>query len=115
MRTNIDIDDQVLEAAMQSGAYKTKKEVVEAGLRLIARQAAYREILKWEGKLQWDGDDPDDGHDGHDGHDRGDVADGSGKRTARAATTVPQTGQDLNPAMAPQVQEPARKRRHAGR
>lgn len=57
MRTNIDIDDAVLAAAMQSGAYKTKKEVVEAGLRLVARQAAYREILRWEGKLHWDGDD----------------------------------------------------------
>ncbi len=57
MRTNIDIDDAVLAAAMQSGAYKTKKDVVEAGLRLVARQAAYREILRWEGKLHWDGDD----------------------------------------------------------
>jgi hypothetical protein len=56
MRTNIDIDDDVLAAAMQSGAYKTKKEAVEAGLRLIARQEAYREILKWRGKLHWDGE-----------------------------------------------------------
>jgi hypothetical protein len=57
MRTNIDIDDAVMAAAMQSGHYKTKKDAVEAGLRLVARQAAYREILRWEGKLHWDGDD----------------------------------------------------------
>lgn len=57
MRTNIDIDDDVLDAAMKAGAFKTKKDAVEAGLRLIARQAAYREILKWEGRLRWDGDD----------------------------------------------------------
>ena len=56
MRTNIDIDDQVLAAAMKSGAYKTKKEVVEAGLRLIARQAVYRDLLALQGKLHWDGD-----------------------------------------------------------
>jgi len=57
MRTNIDIDDATLEAAMRAGPYKTKKEAVDAGLKLLARQAAYREILKWEGKLHWDGDD----------------------------------------------------------
>ena len=95
MRTNIDIDDQVLAAAMQSGAYKTKKEVVEAGLRLIARQAAYREILKWEGKLQWDGDD----------------ADGAEPQ----APTVLRTGSGEPSAASPQVQEPAPRRRHAGR
>src|SRR6186997_934444 len=56
MRTNIDIDDAMLEAAMRAGPFKTKKDAVEAGLKLLARQAAYREILKWEGKLHWDGD-----------------------------------------------------------
>jgi antitoxin ParD1/3/4 len=57
MRTNIDIDDATLEAAMRAGPFTTKKDAVEAGLKLLARQAAYREILKWEGKLRWDGDE----------------------------------------------------------
>ena len=57
MRTNIDIDDATLDAAMRAGPFKTKKDAVDAGLRLLARQAAYREILKWEGKLHWDGDE----------------------------------------------------------
>src|SRR5688500_20142154 len=26
-------------------------------LKLLARQAAYREILKWRGKLKWEGDE----------------------------------------------------------
>jgi antitoxin ParD1/3/4 len=56
MRTNIDIDDEVLAAAMKAGAFKTKKDAVEAGLRLLARQAHYQEVLKWRGKLQWDGE-----------------------------------------------------------
>ena len=56
MRTNIDIDDAVMDAAMKAGIYQTKKDAVEAGLKLIARQAAYREILRWEGKLHWDAD-----------------------------------------------------------
>jgi hypothetical protein len=53
MRTNIDIDDELMAAAMAAGPYKTKKEAVEAGLQLLKRQAAYREILKYRGKLQW--------------------------------------------------------------
>ena len=57
MRTNIDIDDDLMASAMQAGPYKTKKDAVEAGLKLLARQAAYREILKWRGKLQWEGDE----------------------------------------------------------
>lgn len=57
MRTNIDIDDQLMLTAMQAGPYTTKKDAVEAGLKLLARQVAYREILKWEGKLKWEGDE----------------------------------------------------------
>lgn len=54
MRTNIVIDDELLTAAMQAGPFKTKKDAVEAGLKLLARQAAYREILALRGKLRWD-------------------------------------------------------------
>ena len=57
MRTNIDIDDALMAEAMKAGPFKTKKDAVEAGLKLLARQAAYREILKWRGKLEWQGDD----------------------------------------------------------
>ena len=52
MRTNIDIDDALMAEAMKAGPFKTKKDAVEAGLKLLARQAAYREILKWRGKLR---------------------------------------------------------------
>ena len=57
MRTNIDIDDELMARAMQAGPFKTKREAVEAGLKLLARQAAYKEILKWRGKLKWEGDE----------------------------------------------------------
>ncbi len=57
MRTNIEIDDALLAEAMKAGPYKTKKDAVEAGLRLLARQATYREILKWKGRLHWEGDE----------------------------------------------------------
>ena len=57
MRTNIDIDEKLMASAMSAGPYKTKKDAVEAGLKLLARQAAYREVLKWRGKLKWEGDE----------------------------------------------------------
>lgn len=58
MRTNIEIDDEVMAAAMKGGQFKTKRDAVEAGLRLIARRNHAREVLKWRGKLHWD-DQPD--------------------------------------------------------
>jgi hypothetical protein len=54
MRANIEIDDDLMHAAMRAGSYATKKDAVEAGLRLLARAASYREILAWRGKLMWD-------------------------------------------------------------
>ena len=57
MRTNIVIDEKLMADAMKAGPYKTKKDAVEAGLKLLARQAAYRKILKWRGKLAWEGDE----------------------------------------------------------
>jgi len=57
MRTNIVINDHLMAEAMKAGPFKTKKDAVEAGLKLLARQAAYREILKWEGRLKWEGDE----------------------------------------------------------
>jgi hypothetical protein len=39
---------------MKAGPFSTKKDAVEAGLRLLARQAAYRDILALRGKLRWE-------------------------------------------------------------
>ena len=52
MRTNIDIDDTLMDSAMRAGPYSTKREAVEAGLQLLARKAAYRDILALRGQLQ---------------------------------------------------------------
>ncbi len=57
MRTTLVIDDELMAQAMQAGPYKTKRVAVEAGLKLLARKTAYREILKWRGKLKWKGDE----------------------------------------------------------
>ncbi len=57
MRTNIVIDDKLMEAVMSSGEYKTKREAVEAGLRLIQRRKTYDGLIALRGKLQWDDSD----------------------------------------------------------
>ncbi len=54
MRTNIVIDDALMAAAMEAGGFRTKKDAVEEGLRLLARRAAYQKIRSMRGKLQWD-------------------------------------------------------------
>ena len=62
MRTNIILDDELIAQAMKAGPFKTRKEAVDAGLRLLARQAAYRDILALRGKLRWDGAAPAASH-----------------------------------------------------
>lgn len=42
VRTNIVIDDELMDAAMKAGGFKTKRDAVEEGLRLLARRAAYQ-------------------------------------------------------------------------
>jgi antitoxin ParD1/3/4 len=54
MRTNIDIDDALMDAAMRAGNFRTKKDAVDAGLRLLARKAAYQSLLAARGKMNWD-------------------------------------------------------------
>lgn len=54
MRTNIEIDDDLMDAAMRAGPFKTKKEAVEEGLKLLRRRAAYRDLLALRGKLHWE-------------------------------------------------------------
>ncbi len=53
MRTNIVIDDKLMAQAMKAGDFKTKKDAVEEGLRLLARRAAYQNLRALRGKLHW--------------------------------------------------------------
>lgn len=57
MRTNIVIEDNIMQAAMQAGGFRTKKDAVEAGLQLIARKAVYERIRALRGKISWTEDD----------------------------------------------------------
>jgi Arc/MetJ family transcription regulator len=56
MRTNIEIDDQLMEQAMRSTGARSKKAVVEAALRLLVKTQAQTGIRQLRGKVRWHGD-----------------------------------------------------------
>lgn len=56
MRTNIDMDDKLLQDAMELSKAKTKKEVVEQALSNYVKMMNRKQILDWPGKVHWDGD-----------------------------------------------------------
>ena len=56
MRTNIDIDDDLMRQAMRSSGARTKRAAVEEGLRLLIRTRDQRAIRRLRGKVAWEGD-----------------------------------------------------------
>jgi len=56
MRTNIVIDDALMDEAIRLSGAKTKKEAVELGLRTLVRIKRQELLRRYRGKLQWEGD-----------------------------------------------------------
>ena len=56
MRTNIVIDDKLMKAALRATGLKTKREVVELGLRILVRLQQQQEFRQLRGKVAWQGD-----------------------------------------------------------
>jgi Arc/MetJ family transcription regulator len=56
MRTNIVIDDDLMRAALRATGLKTKREVVELGLRTLLQLHRQARVRKYRGKLMWEGD-----------------------------------------------------------
>ncbi|MBK7103814.1 MAG: type II toxin-antitoxin system VapB family antitoxin [Ignavibacteriae bacterium] len=56
MRTNIVIDDKLMNLALESTGFKTKKEVVEEGLKALIKIKNQSKLKVFRGKLQWEGD-----------------------------------------------------------
>lgn len=56
MRTNIVIDDDLMEEAMKVSGIKTKKEAVQEGLKLLIQLKKQERIRELRGKLEWKGD-----------------------------------------------------------
>lgn len=56
MRTNIEIDDELMNDALRLTGAATKREAVEMGLRTLLRLKQQEEIRRFKGKLKWEGD-----------------------------------------------------------
>jgi len=56
MRTNIDIDDDLMRDAMRASGATTKRAVVEQGLRMLINVRGQRAIKHLRGKVRWTGD-----------------------------------------------------------
>ena len=56
MRTNIVIDDKLMADALKASGYKTKKEAVEQGLKLLLLRSKQQDIRKLRGRVKWEGD-----------------------------------------------------------
>jgi len=55
MRTTLNLDDQALTDAMSQAPGKTKTDVINEALREFARRRKLQDLLKFEGKLHWEG------------------------------------------------------------
>ena len=55
MRTNIDIDDKLMEEAMKISKLKSKKELVNHALEELIRLNKRKKMLSLFGKVRWEG------------------------------------------------------------
>ncbi|MCF6210030.1 MAG: type II toxin-antitoxin system VapB family antitoxin [Gammaproteobacteria bacterium] len=56
MRTNIVIDDELMNDAIRLTGVKTKREAVEIALKSLIGLKNQENIKKFRGKLKWEGD-----------------------------------------------------------
>jgi len=59
MRTNIEIDDELMAKAMKATGASTKKAAVEEALRLVVQLKGQARIKELWGKVAWRGPDDD--------------------------------------------------------
>jgi Arc/MetJ family transcription regulator len=53
MRTNVVVDDELMAIALQVSGFKTKKDAIEEGLKLLVQVKRQKEIKRFRGKLKW--------------------------------------------------------------
>ena len=56
MRTNIVLDDKLIERAQKLSGIKTKREVVQEALRTFIQLREQSGVRNLRGKLKWEGD-----------------------------------------------------------
>jgi Arc/MetJ family transcription regulator len=56
VRTNIELDERLVEEGLKFTGCRTKKELVNLALSELVNKKRRKEILKLEGKIAWEGD-----------------------------------------------------------
>jgi len=56
MRTNIVIDDELMNDALRLTGVKTKREAVEMALKSLIELKKQENLKQFRGKLKWEGD-----------------------------------------------------------
>lgn len=57
-RTNIVIDEKLIEEGLKATGLKTQRALVEHALRELLRRDSQKKILELKGTIQWEGDLP---------------------------------------------------------
>ncbi|MFQ5544331.1 MAG: type II toxin-antitoxin system VapB family antitoxin [Nitrospiria bacterium] len=55
-RTNIELDDRLVEAGLKITKCKSKKDLVNLALKELIAKKSRKELLELEGKVVWEGD-----------------------------------------------------------
>ncbi len=55
MRTNVVIDDKLMNKALRCSGYRTKRSAIESGLRLLVHMASQKKLRALRGKVSWSG------------------------------------------------------------
>jgi Arc/MetJ family transcription regulator len=56
MRTNIEIDDELMADTLRATGLRTKREAVELALRTLLRLRQQASLKRLRGKVDWQGD-----------------------------------------------------------
>jgi len=55
MRTNVVLDDNLINSALKLSGFKTKKKAIEEGLKLLIQVNRQKKVKDFRGKLKWTG------------------------------------------------------------
>ena len=55
VRVSVVIDNDLMKAALEASGFKTKKQAIEEGLRLLVSADQQQKIRSLRGKLKWSG------------------------------------------------------------
>ena len=55
MRTNVVLDDKLMQSALKVSGLRTKKAAIEEGLKLLVQMKSQAKIKDFRGRLRWTG------------------------------------------------------------